>query len=176
MLIWGPDPTPIDTTAPDFFTEDTPTAVLVRQVLGAVAQFDKATTIAKLKAARDRKREATGKCEGRKSYAEARPETVAVAKQLSAAGLSYRKIAAQLATEGHMTANRKPYVARARCFRSLNFIHRKIQTLPRGDARRGAGRPPGAAHPASGRCLSPSICVTCNEVRRERIPWRRRLR
>ena len=39
-------------TAPDFFTEDTPTAVLVRQVLGAIAQFDKATTIAKLKAAR----------------------------------------------------------------------------------------------------------------------------
>ena len=43
------------TTAPDFFTEDTPTAVLVRQVLGAIAQFDKATTIAKLKAAQDRK-------------------------------------------------------------------------------------------------------------------------
>ena len=39
-------------TAPDFFTEDTPTAVLVRQVLGAIARFDKATTIAKLKAAR----------------------------------------------------------------------------------------------------------------------------
>jgi hypothetical protein len=28
---------------PDFFLEDTPTAVLVRQVLGAIAQFDKAT-------------------------------------------------------------------------------------------------------------------------------------
>ena len=32
-------------TAPDFFTEDTPTAVLVRQVLGAIAQFEKATTV-----------------------------------------------------------------------------------------------------------------------------------
>ena len=29
---------------PTFFLEDTPTAVLVRQVLGAVAQFEKATT------------------------------------------------------------------------------------------------------------------------------------
>jgi hypothetical protein len=43
----------IPATAPDFFTEDTPTAVLVRQVLGAVAQFEKASTVAKLKAARE---------------------------------------------------------------------------------------------------------------------------
>ena len=63
----------IPATAPDFFTEDTPTAVLVHQVLGAIAQFDKATTVAKLKAARDRKIAAGEKCGGRKSYAEARP-------------------------------------------------------------------------------------------------------
>jgi DNA invertase Pin-like site-specific DNA recombinase len=43
-------------SAPDFFIEDTPTAVLVRQVLGAIAQFEKASLVAKLKAARDRKR------------------------------------------------------------------------------------------------------------------------
>jgi DNA invertase Pin-like site-specific DNA recombinase len=52
----------IPASAPDFFLEDTPTAVLVRQVLGAIAQFDKATLIGKLKAARDRKRAETGKC------------------------------------------------------------------------------------------------------------------
>ena len=46
----------VPASAPDFFVEDTPTAVLVRQVLGAIAQFDKATTVAKLRAARDRKR------------------------------------------------------------------------------------------------------------------------
>ena len=33
----------IPATAPDFFLEDTPTAVLVRQVLGAIAQFEKAS-------------------------------------------------------------------------------------------------------------------------------------
>jgi hypothetical protein len=33
----------IPASAPDFFLEDTPTAMLVRQVLGAIAQFDKAT-------------------------------------------------------------------------------------------------------------------------------------
>jgi hypothetical protein len=47
---------------------------LVRQVLGAIAQFDKATVVAKLKAARDRKREEEGKCGGRKSYAERAPK------------------------------------------------------------------------------------------------------
>jgi DNA invertase Pin-like site-specific DNA recombinase len=49
----------IAASAPTFFVEDTPTAVLVRQVLGAVAQFDKATTVARLAAARRRKRIAT---------------------------------------------------------------------------------------------------------------------
>jgi DNA invertase Pin-like site-specific DNA recombinase len=44
-------------SAPDFFTEDTPIAVLVRQVLGAIAQFEKASIVAKLAAARKRKRE-----------------------------------------------------------------------------------------------------------------------
>jgi DNA invertase Pin-like site-specific DNA recombinase len=62
----------IPTTAPDFFKDDTPTAKLVRQVLGAVAEFEKSSLVAKLKAARDRRRAETGKCGGRKSYAEAR--------------------------------------------------------------------------------------------------------
>ena len=44
--------------------------VLIRQVLGAVSQFEKAMLISKLKGARDRKREASVKVEGRKSYAE----------------------------------------------------------------------------------------------------------
>src|SRR5262249_12668258 len=74
----------IATSAPDHFLEDTPTAVLVRQVLGAIAQFEKAATVAKLKAARERVRSRTGKCEGRKSYAEQNPALVAAAKELNA--------------------------------------------------------------------------------------------
>ena len=73
----------IAASAPTFFLEETPTAVLVRQVLGAVAQFEKATTVAKLAAARKRKRLANGKCEGRKRLAEANPEAVALAKRLA---------------------------------------------------------------------------------------------
>ncbi|WP_247973724.1 recombinase family protein [Bradyrhizobium sp. 195] len=72
----------IPTSSPDFFVEDTPTAVLVRQVLGAIAQFEKATTVAKLRAARQRKREAVGKAGGRKRWAELNPELVATAKRL----------------------------------------------------------------------------------------------
>jgi DNA invertase Pin-like site-specific DNA recombinase len=53
---------------PDFFTEDTPTAVLVRQVLGVISQFEKASAVAKLAAAR--KREQEGRCEGRKPLSE----------------------------------------------------------------------------------------------------------
>ena len=46
---------------PGGFLDDTPTAVLVRQVLGAIAQFEKAQLVTKLKVARDRKSEALGR-------------------------------------------------------------------------------------------------------------------
>ncbi len=48
--------------------DDDPTRTLIRQVLGAVAQFEKAVIVSKLKAARVRKRRATGRCEGRKPF------------------------------------------------------------------------------------------------------------
>ena len=103
----------IPASAPDFFTEDTPTAVLVRQVLGAIAQFEKTSLVAKLKAARDRKKAVTGKCGGRKTYAEARPDVVLLAKQMHDQGMSLRKISAELEARGYVTAGGKLYVASA---------------------------------------------------------------
>jgi hypothetical protein len=50
--------------SPTAFVDDTPTATFVRQVLGAVAQLDKAMTVAKLRGARERKRRENGWCEG----------------------------------------------------------------------------------------------------------------
>jgi DNA invertase Pin-like site-specific DNA recombinase len=41
---------------PGSFLDDTPTAKLVRQVLGAISEFDKAMTVAKLRGARERRR------------------------------------------------------------------------------------------------------------------------
>jgi len=58
-----------------------------RQVLGAIAEFDKAMTVAKLRGARGRKRKANGKCEGRKSLAEMYPGVVREA-QTSSSGQS----------------------------------------------------------------------------------------
>jgi DNA invertase Pin-like site-specific DNA recombinase len=97
----------------DMTASDDPSRVMMRQIAGSFAQYEKARLVAKLKAARDRKRAETGKCGGRKSYAEARPEVVALAKHLSAQRMSYRKISAELARRGLLTATGKPYVASA---------------------------------------------------------------
>ena len=107
----------VPTSAPDFFAEDTPTAVVVRQVLGAIAQFEKASLVAKMKAARDRKRAETGeKVGGRRSYSEDRPEVVKLAHKLARRRrkgwpLSLRQISAALADAGHVNGNGAPYAA-----------------------------------------------------------------
>ena len=62
---------------PDAFTADTPTARMVRQILGAVSEFEKANLVAKLRGARDRASAAAGRrIEGRKGYAETNPKLV----------------------------------------------------------------------------------------------------
>jgi DNA invertase Pin-like site-specific DNA recombinase len=107
---------PVD--APDHFTDDTPTAVLVRQVLGAIAQFDKAMTVAKLKSARDRLSAARGKrVEGRKGYADTKPELVRQAQRLArkspktGKARSLREIAVELAALGYHTGTGKSFSA-----------------------------------------------------------------
>ena len=106
----------VPASAPSFFLEDTPTAALVRQVLGAISQFEKTSLVAKLKAARERKRKETGKCGGRKSHAELNPELVALVRQLRRRGprgdqRSLRDISAELAARGHFNKLGNPYSA-----------------------------------------------------------------
>jgi DNA invertase Pin-like site-specific DNA recombinase len=106
----------VPASAPDFFLEDTPTAVLVRQVLGAIAQFEKATLVAKLKAARDRKIAAGVKCGGRRSHAEIRPELVALARELrrkppNGPRPSLREVSRLLAERGYLNAGGRPFNA-----------------------------------------------------------------
>ena len=102
----------VPTTCPTFFIEDTPTAVLVRQVLGAIAEFEKASLVAKLKAARERKVAAGGRGTGRWRYDEARPEVVALARELRSQGLSLREISAELARRGYVAAlSSRPFAA-----------------------------------------------------------------
>jgi DNA invertase Pin-like site-specific DNA recombinase len=101
---------------PGSFIDDTPTAKLVRQVLGAISEFDKAMTVAKLRGARERKRREVGKCEGRKSHAELRPELVALVRQLrrrrpKGGQRSLRAISAELAARGFLNENDRPFAA-----------------------------------------------------------------
>ena len=101
---------------PSSFLDDTPTANLVRQVLGAIAEFDKAMTVAKLRGARDRLRAKGLKVEGRKSHAELNPELVRRAKRLrrrSPKGhqRSLREVSASLAEMGFKNANGQPFSA-----------------------------------------------------------------
>ena len=108
----------IPASAPDFFTEDTPTAVLVRQVLGAISQFEKASAVAKLAAARKRKREREGRCEGRKPLSETKPEVVALARKLrrrkpKRGQLSLREVSKQLAAQGFLNERGNPYAAKS---------------------------------------------------------------
>jgi DNA invertase Pin-like site-specific DNA recombinase len=108
--------------SPGSFQEDGPTARLVRQVLGAVAEFDKAVTA--FRGARERKRKTgmakmldrrTGKCEGRKALHETVPEAVLMAKRLRRASplngdrMSLQRIAEHLAEAGHVNENGKTY-------------------------------------------------------------------
>lgn len=83
---------------PDAFCSDTPTAVMIRQILGAVSQFEKASMVSKLAGARMRMRAATGRCEGRKAAPDAHRT---MAQTLKANGLSLRAIAAQMAAAGY---------------------------------------------------------------------------
>jgi DNA invertase Pin-like site-specific DNA recombinase len=89
--------------------EDDPTRKLVRQVLGAIAEYDKEMTVQKLRAARSRKRALNGKCEGRKSYLETDPEVIAEIKRLrrkpkNGKRLSLQKTVDALNTAGYKTA------------------------------------------------------------------------
>jgi DNA invertase Pin-like site-specific DNA recombinase len=92
------------------FSEETPTATLIRQVLGAVSQFQKAELVAKLAGARARKRRQTGRCEGRKPAPEAAQR---LARRLHRKGLSLRRVSARLAEQGYLGPSGKPYGAQS---------------------------------------------------------------
>jgi DNA invertase Pin-like site-specific DNA recombinase len=104
--------------SPSSFLDDGPTSKLIRQILGAVSEFDKAMIVAKLKGARDRMRRAQGKCEGRKAYAEREggQELVAMARRLrcnpNGRPQSLRKIT-DLAERGYVPPSGRPYSASA---------------------------------------------------------------
>ena len=102
----------IPASAPDFFTEDTPTAVQVRQVLGAIAQFEKATAC-ETGSGSQAQAGAEGRCEGRNPLSETRPAVVTLARKLrrrrpKGGQLSLRGVSKALATEAVATSVASP--------------------------------------------------------------------
>jgi len=98
--------------SPDAFLSDTPTAVLIRQILGAVSQFEKASLVAKLKGARDRKsREVGHRIDGRKGHTRGNPELVQLARSIWKEGRTLLATSAVLAARGYVTAKGKPFSA-----------------------------------------------------------------
>ena len=82
---------------PDLMASD-PTRILMRQMMGAVAQYDKSQIVLKLRAARIRRRLSDGRCEGRKPFGRDENELAIVdkMKSLRAQGLAFQRIAAEL--------------------------------------------------------------------------------
>jgi DNA invertase Pin-like site-specific DNA recombinase len=104
----------IAANAPDYFIEETATAVLVRQMLGAIAQFQKTQIVSQLAAARNRKRALTGRCGGNRPITDIAPDAVEMAKYLSRKRkrkLSLAKIALKLAEAGYLSKKGKIYSA-----------------------------------------------------------------
>ena len=103
--------------SPTAFTDDTPTAELVRSLLGAVSQFEKAQVVARLKSGRERKKRLTGKGSGRLRLTEKHPELQGKAKRMrrkcrkTGKRLSYDKIAAALYADGYATSTGKVFSA-----------------------------------------------------------------
>ncbi len=95
LLNLGITMVPVD--CPWHFQDDTPTAKLIRTVLAAVAEFEKDMLVEKMKVARERKRQNTGRCEGRRPPP---PDAVAAAVDLRSKGMSYHKVGEEMAKLG----------------------------------------------------------------------------
>lgn len=91
----------------DLTDSSDPSRKMMRQIAGSFAEYEKARLVSKLKAARERKKAAAGKCEGRKSWAEINPTLVQEAKRLrrkspKGGQRSLREISAELAKLGFL--------------------------------------------------------------------------
>ncbi len=100
---------------PDLMSDD-PSRKLIRQMFGAISEYDKSMIVLKLRAARDRIRVREGKCEGRKSYAEVSPALLKEIKRLRRPygprkGMPFKAIAEHFNETGIKTRTGRPWTA-----------------------------------------------------------------
>jgi DNA invertase Pin-like site-specific DNA recombinase len=106
----------ISTEEPDLGTDE-PSRVLMRQIMGSIAQYDRAMIVRKLAGSRRRIRESRGKCEGRKVYGDrpGEPEVIATMQQLRENGGSFQAIADSLNSSGTLTRYGKHWSPQSVC-------------------------------------------------------------
>jgi len=94
----------ISVAEPDLLSDD-PTRKLMRQFMGAIAEWEKSMIVRKLRAARSRMKAKTGRCEGRKPYGAYPGEQATIERMMAlrAEGLAYDVIADRLNDEGIRT-------------------------------------------------------------------------
>lgn len=106
----------------DKLLSEDPTRVMIRQILGAVSQYDKAMLVMKLRAARDRKRAKTGRCEGPLGYKEKVPKLRAKILAMRADGLKDHQIAEKLNSQRVKSLWGKPFTRRI----VQNILHKAV--------------------------------------------------
>lgn len=117
----------ISTLEPDLCSDD-PSRKLMRQIMGAIAEYDKAMTVLKLKGARQRKKAKTGKGEGRHAFGERSEEAQTLEQIMEWHGTrsTPQKIAEDLNSCQYKSRSGKPW--RASVIRKI--ISRKTQQSP----------------------------------------------
>jgi DNA invertase Pin-like site-specific DNA recombinase len=90
----------VSVAEPDLCSDD-PSRTLMRQMLGAFAQYERAIIVQKLRGARQRSRVKTGRCEGRKPFGTRSGESEVIdrMKALREGGMAVDKIAVALNAE-----------------------------------------------------------------------------
>jgi DNA invertase Pin-like site-specific DNA recombinase len=93
--------TVISVAEPDLCSDD-PSRKLMRQIFGAIAEYDKAMIVLKLRGARQRMKARTGRCEGCKPFGAAQDHQPTIARMLAlrGAGMAVDVIAETLNAEG----------------------------------------------------------------------------
>jgi DNA invertase Pin-like site-specific DNA recombinase len=102
----------ISVMEPDLLKDD-PQRKFMRLVFGAMAELEKSLIVVKLRAARERKRAKTGRCEGRKPFGHYPGEKRAIERMraLRKDGAGYQAIAVALDSEGLPTRKGSPWQA-----------------------------------------------------------------
>lgn len=101
----------ISVAEPDLCSTD-PSRILIRQIFGALAQYDRAMIVLKLRGARQRQKNKFGRCEGQKPFGDKPGEAATLHQMVSlrAAGQTYDQIAETLNTEGVLSRKGKSWM------------------------------------------------------------------